>query len=386
MWSIKKILTVSIILTFLLSLSIWFFRFEIFGGKMYSSNLYISQKMADCYKLSQKYQCNKEIAEDFLSKYSLEEILKVFDVNEKQPVFFENCHSVAHSLGQNEYQRTRDLRKVFEESSRACLGGVYHGAVEGYFMEKNISPGEENTEETMKEVSRICGKSEEYKRPQDFIECNHGLGHALMYVVNNNLPKALDYCDAISLNNSRELCYTGALMSNNDSFGSTEHPTQYVKSDDPLYPCNILKKHQQNQCYSYGVLNRFQYDLPKSIKICLSVPTDYQHSCFETIGRDRTIITADPIILKNQCETIPEPDFKKDCFKGTSYNTMVRFGSKSEIPLNYCAILGSEFTDLCYSRLLDALKRVESNSQNRKNFCEKIPFEQFKKECLTAEN
>lgn len=373
-----------IILTLSLSCLIWFFRFEIFEPKISSANKYVTEKMQSCINHSDKYNCYMEVSNNLISRYPIEEILNIFDINEKNPIFFENCHSVTHYLGQAEYKRIKDLKLLFSKSSRACLGGVYHGAVEGYFMDKNIVLGKENFVETKKEVEKICGKIEDHKRQQDFIECNHGLGHAVMYVTDYNLPRALDYCDAINTNNERELCYTGALMANSDSFGNNDHKTQYVKEDDLLYPCNILKKHQQSQCYSYGTLNRFQYDLPKSIEICKSVPTEFQNACFETIGRDRTIVTADPLELKNQCYQIKEMDFRRSCIKGTSYNLMVRFGEKSETPLKYCDLLDSEFKSLCYSNVINALTKISNSKVSRGTFCNRIREKAYKNSCLIS--
>lgn len=341
---------------------------------------YITAKMSDCYKSNESSECYKRNAEDFINRFELSEIMNVFDRNEKSSEFFDKCHLTSHYLGQEKYKRVKNIQKVFEESSRACLGGTYHGAVEGYFMYKNISYEDETL--IKKEVNTICGKPEDHKRPQDFTECNHGLGHAVMYITKNDLLKALDLCDALLSKNEQALCYTGALMANGDSFGSTDHPTKYIKTDDPLYPCPILKKQQQEQCYTYGVLTRFQFDIPKSISLCLKVPVEFQHQCFKTFGRDRTMLSLDPTELKSQCYQIKQEEYRKDCVSGTSYNLVIRFGASSSIPAEYCKITETKYKDNCYAEIFSALKNITKDSEVVKNFCGKISEDSYRNKCL----
>ncbi len=384
----KNILATIIFLFILVMLGffVWLYRTNTLEIKKLSINPYTQNQMESCYnyKKPDRKKCYESVATNLLARYSLPEILKVFDSNENKIEFFKNCHEVAHYLGQQEYKRLKNVRDVLLESSRACLGGTYHGAVEGYFMESNISTTPENELKIREKVRVICGKTEDYIRPQDFIECNHGLGHATIYIADYDLPRALDYCDALRSKNERELCYSGALMANSDSFGDKEHPTKYIKDDDLLYPCNILKEHQQKQCYTYGVLARFQYDLPKSIALCKAVPTSFQTECFKTLGRDRTMISADPEELKSQCSQIKEKNFKKDCISGTSYNLVIRFGIDSDIPIDYCKITDPEFKDICYPEIWRALKKITTDVKVRENFCRKISESDYKNKCLNS--
>ena len=343
---------------------------------------YIIGKMSACHENDDTSKCYQANAEDFINRFELNNIMTVFDQNEKTPEFFDKCHRTAHFLGQTAYKKYGSIAAVFSQTNGVCLGGVYHGAVEGYFMAQGTTDIKDT--KVRQQINSVCGTPKDYVEPQKFIECNHGLGHAVMYLTKNDLPEALDMCEALSSKNERSLCYTGALMANADSFGSTDHPTKYIKEDDPLYPCSILKKEQQEMCYTYGVLSRFQFDLAKSISVCSSVPGEFKNQCFGTLGRDRTIISSDPLELKSQCYQIKKEEFRKDCISGTSYNLVIRFGANSDIPASYCSITDAMYKDNCYNRIFGALGNITKDQAVVKKFCEKISDESYKNKCLNS--
>ncbi|HEV8601750.1 MAG TPA: hypothetical protein VGQ87_04120 [Patescibacteria group bacterium] len=345
---------------------------------------YIQAQMNLCYKKTETNACYKNVAMNLLANYSLTVILNVFETNEKKPEFFSHCHTVAHYLGQMEYKRLKSVKAAFLETTHACLGGAYHGAIEGYFMEKGIINAA--SAEVKSEVAKICGKPQDYERRQEFTECNHGLGHATMFLADYDLPKALNLCDATGTVNEHELCYSGALMANGDAFANNDHPTKYVKADDPLYPCPILEKQQQRQCYTYGVLTRFQDNLEKSIAICLMIPKEFQDDCFETIGRDRTMISAQPAELMAQCSQIKSAVFRSDCMQGSAYNLVIRFGINSVLAQKLCDIAESGVKSDCYRRILSAANELTSNASVLQIFCRQIKEEEYKNRCVNSIN
>lgn len=333
---------------------------------------FIRIKMEYCYGQDRSAKCYQSAAIDFLAHFSLQEILSVFEQNETRPEFFNNCHAVAHYLGQEEYRRTKSIRAVFASSSRACLGGAFHGAVEGYFFEKKIDVNDDA--ELSREIGKICGTKNEYQRIQEFTECYHGLGHATMFLADSELPRALKLCDGIFAEGERKLCYTGAFMANADSLKGVDHPSKYMKEDDPLYPCPILEEKYQNMCYTYGVLSRFQYDLDKSIEICKSIPHQYRNECFETFGRDRTMVSADENELKRQCERVTDNLSRNYCIRGTAYNLVIRFGTHSFLPFSFCSIVASENKNSCFGRIRDAFEVNASDPSKEFNEkCNQIP-------------
>ncbi len=149
-------------------------------------------------------------------------------------------------------------------------------------------------------------------------------------------------------------------MANADGTGSRDHPSKYgLKSDDPFYPCQLLKKQYLRQCYTYSVLVSYQADLSKSAEICRGVPADYKDACFQTIGRDRTTQSSDPVELKNQCQTISEDNFQKDCISGAAYNLVIRFGPSSTLAKQFCQLVSENSQEICNSSIEGALKRFK---------------------------
>lgn len=296
---------------------------------------FVRRAMRSCYENGRQPNCYAQAAHDFIQKFSLREVLAVFASSEKRSDFFSDCHLTAHYLGREAYKKMGSVRSVFSQSSYACLAGTLHGAVEGYFMSKGLLGLGDAA--YAKEIPRVCGNQNEYQVPQQFVECNHGMGHATMFLGENDLIRALKLCDALHSDGERELCYTGALMANADGANDEDHPSLYApKSNDPLYPCPLLGKSYQRQCYTYGVLTPFQSDLSQSITTCKLIPRGYREACFQTIGRDRTMISADPITLNEQCSQIPETDLRNECAKGVAYNLVIRFGPRSPLPEQFC--------------------------------------------------
>ncbi len=317
--------------------------------------------------------CHKEAAKTLLDTFTLPQILTIFGEHEREPLFFDACHEVAHFLGQEEYRRTKSVPRVFAQSSRACLGGAFHGAVEGYFMERAILPDMQNDTAIGREIANLCGKQETYTRPQDFIECNHGMGHALMFLAEDDLVRALHLCDYLPSGEQRQLCFTGALMANFDGARSKDHPSSYFRADDPLYPCATLSKEYQEMCYTYGVLSLYQEDYEKAVSICHQVPEEYQGACFKTYGRDRTMITADAMVITNQCSIINSPVFRRDCVNAAAFNLVIRFGMDAAYAFHLCALQSGSAQPGCYEELVRAARRSTRDSTEMHTFCNRIP-------------
>lgn len=343
---------------------------------------YISRKMQECNSSQSQQDCLHKAAGDFLNKFPLKTIAEVFRVNETKPEYFLHCHQEAHYLGQEAYKRKKDIRKVFSESSYACLGGLFHGAVEGYFIEKNIQVGSGNDQQIAAQVPKICGKKEEYERTQDFTECNHGMGHALMFLTDDDLIRALKLCDTLPNGNQQSLCYTGAFMQNADGTANSEHPSKYLKEGDPLYTCTLLEEKYLNQCYTYAALTKTQADVVASANVCRQVPEKYQKDCFNTVGRDRTMFSANPQELKSECLKIPEPPFSAECFNGAAYNLVVRFNYTSSIPQNFCKALEQTQKAACYYQIGKAAYNITSDKKVQSQFCSKIDEKQYEKDCF----
>lgn len=374
------------ILFVLTLIALIYFSFSFIHKKEKISLINIDEKITSslqaCSTHEYRNTCLKDLSKDLLGMTTLSEILPVLERHEKEEPYFSFCHSLTHYLGQEAYKKLGNVPSVYAQATSACLGGIYHGAIEGYFIEKKITvDGTEEQDAIIGEhVRSICGKQEHYKKPQEFTECNHGLGHALMFVTDNDLIRALKLCDYAPSQGEQELCYTGALMQNSDSINDKTHPSKYGKAGDLIYPCPILEEKYQHMCYTYGVLSRLQYEEEKAVSICNSIPSDYRTECFATYGRDRTMATSSPEELVRQCSIIQNESYKKECIGGAGYNIIIRFGLSSPLPFTFCD-LTQHNKEYCYEHVFRAVKTQTKDTAELETFCQKLSNETLNREC-----
>src|SRR5207302_2003524 len=79
-------------------------------------------------------------------------------------------------------------------------------------------------------------------------ECQHGIGHGLMYYTGNDVPHSLQKCDTFSGTFDQDACYSGVYMENFNS-DETMHPSKYLYTDDPFRLCLEHAKYQ-DECYN----------------------------------------------------------------------------------------------------------------------------------------
>jgi hypothetical protein len=350
------------------------------------AELFITQTLEICRKDPYIHRCLKKAAQEFVDTIGLSLTQKILKENEKLPDYFATCHQLSHFMGQYAFEKVKSIPKVYAQANGTCVGGVYHGAVEGYFMKKKImfDGSQETTTKIAQEVKEVCGKKEDQPLVGDFVSCHHGLGHALMYLTDNELPQSLLLCDNIEaglmyINH----CYTGVLMQNYASLNDKDHPSKYVDLKDPLYPCYILEKKYQSTCYSYGVLTNFQSDSEESIRLCGRIPQEYSRECFKTYGRDRTMVTYSPSEIKKQCDLIKNFEYRADCITAAARALVARFGATSNLGVLLCGLQEIIHQPACYLHIIDGSRNYTSKKTELISFCKYIPNTLIQQKCIT---
>lgn len=346
---------------------------------------YILKEIKNCNDNKQTNSCYKQAATYFLNRYQLEEILSVFKKNGVSSGLLKGCHAVSHYLGQKEYKRLKSIKAVFAKTKDdVCMSGTMHGAIEGFFMEIGVTNYEQNISKIQEAIPSVCGEEKTYDNPLEYDLCIHGLGHALMFVTDNDLILTLKLCDYIKTEKGQDFCYSGSFMQNALDALSIDHPSKYFKPDDPIYPCNILENKYQEQCFSYGVLSSLQLNPLKSIEVCLQVPEIFQHGCFKTYGIDRTTVRLSEKEIKNECDLIKINKYKIDCFDGAAFNIVARYGLNSSMGYKFCLELPAEFKDSCYKNIGRTARRSTKDIRLVENYCNKIYEKQYKKICTSG--
>ncbi len=303
-----RIALVGVVVVALGASLIWFFYPE------KTDAAYVREQVTKCLEtgeFSWRGKCFRELAPHLFSKLTLEKTLHALAEIDEEDGIKQQCHSLVHFLGQEAYRTSRDLPKAFAQCSSAiaCGEGCYHGAVEAYI---------EETGDQLEgaSIAKICSR-DFTGNEVNYQACVHGIGHAFMLLSGGEVLQSLPKCDFLAAGD-REDCYAGIFMENVFGAGSLDHPAQYLKRDDPMYPCTIVEDRYKNVCYSSQVdlvmpPGPTRYEVGRLY--CADVPAAYRADCFGSLGGDIVLFTENPAEVAAVCETVPEGAARVSCFK-----------------------------------------------------------------------
>ncbi|HEV8601749.1 MAG TPA: hypothetical protein VGQ87_04115 [Patescibacteria group bacterium] len=348
---------------------------------------FIVNKMSEC-KSDGNVQCYKNIAHVFASQFGMKNILDVFEKNENQPVFFESCHTTLHFLGQEEYRMTKNTSQSLATGTPICFAGFYHGVLEAHMIDNNLTG---NSPRLISELPNLCGNETKFLLKKTYYECLHGLGHALMYASNSDLPKSLSFCDFMRNANDKNWCYSGSFMENSTSSTNKDHPSQYLKKDDIMYPCDILETRYLKMCYtlqSFYFAELVHYDWEQNYRLCKQVPLAYQDDCFGAIGQSQVGFTQDLGVMKDNCYLIKEKTGRASCFVGLIGALGERYDDGWSRVLTLCNQILSQPDEKenCYNMAILLSKNWISDHNDLNQFCNLIDSPKPKQNCLSKIN
>jgi hypothetical protein len=89
-------------------------------------------------------------------------------------------------------------------------------------------------------------------------ECAHNLGHGVMTLLGNDLPRALSACNTFDDSSNQRECHRGVFMENAMQ-GRASHPNQrsfprYLDPGHPLYPCISVETQYKAPCYEFQTI------------------------------------------------------------------------------------------------------------------------------------
>ncbi len=345
---------------------------------------YVLSQISNCYDTGKKNTCYKSLAETLVEKYKLKEVFTVLESHENDPKIFEACHEVLHFMGQAEYARTNNLSSSMGQGNPVCFAGYFHGVLEAYMSSQKINIGEETSVVWLKEnIPLLCSGKVSQKILN---ECLHGLGHALMYATDSNLPASLELCDVLSTGAQREWCYSGAFMENSTSSTNPDHPNQYLDKKNPMYPCNILEKKYLNMCYtlqSFYFAKISDYDWKKTMALCNQVPADYRYGCYHAIGQSQVGGVQEYSAMEKVCAFAQNPEYYRSCLSGVVGALVERYGDGVKKASGFCGILQDKGQSYCFQSIINLMRQYSSN-ENLTEICNDLkesPY--FKQQCLT---
>jgi len=349
-----------------------------------SGNLkeHILQGMKTCIKKNNN-SCYFNLAADLSSAYKTEDIIDALAPLEDVREVFARCHELTHYIARNDYKDTKSISDSYSTCTSVCWGGCYHGVMEQYFDEKDIPLYTSDTSKISREIVNACGKQEDHKISREYFECLHGIGHAMMFITNEDLPYSLSLCDNLKENQDREACYGGAFMESSSS--STSHPSRFIKDDDPMYPCNILDEKYLETCYMYQSSHFAKisnYDWVKVGELCELVSEPYQEGCFTIIGSNQVGSYMDTEKFIETCSSFEETDNRNSCNRGVLFGLAGRYKAEPQRMKKFCDLMADKDKPECFKIIGAMTRQWTNNPSDYEFFCESL--EQYSTECLTG--
>lgn len=122
-------------------------------------------------------------------------------------------------------------------------------------------------------------------------QCVHGVSHGLLAWTTYELHDALPLCDRMPIVADQGPCSSGVFMENvlGGLSGKMGHVTEYLRDDDPVFPCNVIDERYVDDCYFYQTSHMrkvFDRDFSKVAQACTEAPTSARENCFQSYGRE----------------------------------------------------------------------------------------------------
>lgn len=271
-----------------------------------------------------------------------------------------NCHPLVHVIGNTAARNFTDVSEAFANGDAFCWSGYYHGIME------TIIPriGKANL---ANELDGICEELREKRsifdvvlgrNVFDYYNCVHGLGHGIMGITYNELFESLDLCDRLSREWEQISCGSGVFMEN-IIIENTGIKSDYLKPEDPVYPCNDVSEKHRKYCFrmqtSY-MLKIFHNDYQKVFALCKESAGNYIDECYQSLGRDASGSTASNIQkVKELC--LSGEDFRQQshCIIGAANDFLPYFNSNAQA-YELCAAIPEELQSICFDAVKNSSK------------------------------
>jgi len=331
----------------------------------------------------ERVDCYAPVLEDVLRRDGTPQALKTLrqlaTADEAAQKF---AHPLTHHIGRLTYAQDKNVAKAFLRCTDDFHNGCYHGVLEAHLSGMpHLTP---------RDVGEVCLGVKDPLRP-DFTHaiCTHGLGHGLMMYFQNDMFKALAYCDGLTGPSDQESCYGGVYMQNiveftsqsigaqhshaghNGHAGRTE-PRKFLDPNDQLYPCTAVAKKYQGACYliqASAILALNGHNFAQTFMRCQQVPTEYLNICIQSVGREVSAFTlADPETTKAIC-SLATPPLIGECLRGAAKDFIYAYADPQR-GIALCRIADKANKDDCYKGVGEVLISFYPDREQRREACQ----------------
>ena len=220
---------------------------------------------------------------DTAERYGTKEALKELRARKETDILLNtNCHQAMHEIGKVAFREYGSIAEAYAHADYSCWGGYLHGVVEASLRGKALADISAESLRTMCDSAKNKGEMS-----FTHFSCVHGIGHALMFISNNDLPNSLIRCDDLADKWESRQCANGAFMQNLFS-KYNEHRSAYIPSDDLRFPCTIAREKDRDVCYKVQgrfILDALDWDFDRSFAFCSELSDDALRSaCASGLG------------------------------------------------------------------------------------------------------
>jgi hypothetical protein len=305
-----------------------------------------SASITDCSgTAANNYACYQQHYQDLVRGPGVEAAFKdLKDESGKSQFVQTYCHQMTHVIGRAALNLYGDVSSAYDHGDTFCWSGYYHGVMEA--VVNKIGP--DNIQNEADSICADLGGHEE----QSFYHynCVHGLGHGFMAVYDNDLFKSLKTCDALTDDWEKNSCYSGVFMENVIAENNPDHPSKYLKADQPMYPCTDVQDKYKTECYKMQTSYALQtqgYDFGKVFDLCSGVEGDYRPMCYQSLGRDASgQSSSDTTKTKDICMLGKDDEARSNCVDGAVKDFISYYNDDTQAK-EFCGSLDPDLSDEC---------------------------------------
>jgi hypothetical protein len=287
-----------------------------------------------------------------------------------------NCHRIVHTIGSAALARyDGNVARAFSEGSSSCWSGYYHGILERALI------GARTKAELSTAVSGLCDDPGVRRTTFIYYQCVHGIGHGLMIRSGLNLPLSLSICEELETTWDQTSCDGGVFMENfNTSYGVK---SPYLRDDDPIYPCNMVKERHKLYCYlqiTDRLLATSNYNWQTTSRACARVEKDWRATCFQSYGRSASgIARLDADKLIELCN-VPTGQWRSECIYG-GVRDIVSNDAGAARAARFCMKLDVSLRPRCFNGAGTILADISGATAKHEAACKAITT-QYLEQCM----
>ncbi len=251
----------------------------------------------------------------------------------------EFCHDILHNIGKTAYKKYGDFSSAVVYQKDFCNSGYIHGVIEEFFLQNGA---------TLSEITASCEFSDRESSEFERWQCNHGIGHGLMYFTGGDLDQSIKLCSSLPAQ-ANSACQNGAYMEvfNQEILAKEK---DFIDESDIFSTCRNTPG-IKGDCYIYAPtykLHEAKTDFNSTFTSCETIEKDFEDDCKIGVGSEAMKRNMNnPQSVFSLCD-MQEQTTRSYCLIGAIGMYMNQIGTY-ESGKNLCKLVPSAHTALCSS-------------------------------------